>query len=351
VKRIAFISAFAFSALLQAQVLHGVGSTSEYPLFAEWSKNYKNVNSAVKLHYSATGSSRGVEEFLDGKADFVATGEALTEHQLQSARQKLGADVLQIPMVLGAVVPVYSVDGVDTELKFTGAALAGIYLGKITKWSDPEIADANPGISLPDATIKVVHRSDDSDTTYLWTEFLSKVSPEWKAGPGQGLKVNWPTGLGAKGDDGVEDLVVGPRLVNNRVDDFPRNIANSIGYVQLHYAIERNLPYGDVENGPEGFARATSSSLMAEAASAQAESPTAYRASLAGIPSMTGYPISSFTWILVPAEMRDKSKAKAMGDFLKWMLKEGQDFASELRYVGLPEAIVEDARAEAAKLH
>jgi phosphate transport system substrate-binding protein len=350
-KRIAFISAFVFSALLRAQVLHGVGSTSEYSLFAEWFKHYKSVNPAVKLHYSPTGSSRGVEEFLEGKADFVATGEVLTEQQLQSARQRLGADVLQIPMVVGAVVPVYSVDGVDTELKFTGAALAGIYLGKIRRWNDPEIADANPGVSLPDATITVVHRSDDSDTTYLWTEYLSKVSPEWKAGPGMGLKVNWPAGLGARGDDGIEDLVVGPRLLNVRVDDFPKNISNSIGYVQLHYAIERNLPYGDVENEPDAFARATPSSLMAEAASAAAESPNAYRASLAGVPSTTGYPISSFTWIVVPAEMKDKSKAKAMGDFLKWMLMKGQDSAAELHYVRLPEAIVEDAQAEVAKLH
>ena len=350
-KRIAFISAFVCSALLQAQVLNGVGSTSQYSLFSEWSKRYKKVSPAVKLHYTPTGSARGVEEFLEGKADFVATHEMLTDTQLKSGSQKLGGDILQVPMVLGAVVPIYTIDGVDVELKFTGAALAGIYLGKITKWNDSEIADANPGVTLPNATIKVVHRSDESDTTYMWTEYLSAISPEWKAGPGKGLNVKWPTGLGVKGDDGVEDLVVGPRLVNPRIDDLPAGISNSIGYVQLHYAIEHNLPYGDVENGSGEFTRATGSSLMAEATSAARETPNAFRQSLAGVPSPIGYPISSFTWILVPADMRDKAKAKAMSDFLKWMLNDGQNDAAELRYVRLPTAIVENAAAEAAKLH
>jgi phosphate transport system substrate-binding protein len=325
--RMALILACLSCALLNAQVLQGVGSSAQYPLFSQWSKGYKRVNSGVKLHYTPTDSAKGIEQFIQGNADFVVTDTMLTDEQLKMARQKFGADILQVPMVLDAVVPIYTVDGVDTELKFTGAALAGIYLGKITKWNDPEIADANPGVPLPDATIKVVHRSDGDDTTYLWTEFLSKVSPQWKAGPGTGLNVNWPTGLGAKGDDGVEDLVLGPRSVSYRVDDFPRNISNSIGYVPLHYAIERNLPYGDVENASEEFVRATASSLMAEAVSAAKESPNAYRGSLADVPSMTGYPISSFTWILVPAEIRDKAKAKAMADFLQWMLKEGQDSA------------------------
>jgi phosphate transport system substrate-binding protein len=186
----------------------------------------------------------------------------------------------------------------------------------------------------------------------MWTAFLSNVSKDWKAGPGKGLNVRWPVGLGAKGDDGVEDLVIGPSIAQSvRIDDYVRSISNSIGYVQLHYAIERNLPYGDVENASGGFARAAASSLMAEAASAAKESPNAYRASLADVPSETGYPISSFTWILVPADMRDKAKSKAMADFLNWMLKDGQKQAAELHYVRLPTAIVEDAQPEVAKLH
>jgi phosphate transport system substrate-binding protein len=348
-KRSALILAFVFSGLLHAQELHGVGSTSQYPLFSEWSHTYKKVNPAVKLHYRPTGSARGIERFLEGKADFVATHKGLTDQQLESAKQRFGADILQVPMVLGAVVPVYSVEGVDAELKFTGAALAGIYLGKIRSWSDPEIADANPGITLPDAPIKVVHRSDDTDTTYLWTEFLSDVSPEWKAGPGKGLNVNWPVGLGAKGEDGVEDLVLGPGG-NYGVEDLMKNIPNSIGYVQLRYAIERNLPYGDVENAAGAFVRATPSSLMAEADSAAKVIPNAYRSSIADVASPTGYPIASFTWILVPSQMRDKATANAMAGFLEWMLKEGQVSAAELRFVRLPTAIVEDATAQVAKL-
>jgi phosphate transport system substrate-binding protein len=348
--RAALISVCLSSALLHSQVLRGVGSTAQYPLFSQWSQSYKRVNSAVKLHYTPTGSSKGIEQFLDGKADFVATDKPLTDEQLKAARQKLGGDILQVPMVLGAVVPVYTVDGVDAELKFTGDALAGIYLGKITKWNDPEIADANPGVSLPDAVIKVVHRSDDNDTTYLWTEYLSEVSREWKTGPGKGLNVNWPVGLGAKGDDGVEDLVLGPRG-DYGVEDLTRGISNSIGYVQLRYAIERRLPYGDVENASGGFARAAASSLAAEAASAAKEGPGAYRASLTEMPSTTGYPISSFTWILVPADMRDKTKSRAMADFLRWMLNDGQGAAAALHYVRLPSAIVEDAQPEVSKLH
>lgn len=358
-KRVMLIATFAFSALLQAplhaplqaQVLHGVGSTAQYPLFSEWSKSYKHADPAVHLHYTPTGSARGIQEFLDGKADFVATDELLTEDQMKVAGQKLGADVLRVPMGIGAVVPVYSVDGVGVELKFTSAALAGIYLGKITRWDDPEIAGANPDVHLPDAAIKVVHRSDESDATYAWTEYLSHISPEWKAGPGKGLNVQWPVGMGAKGDDGVEDLVVGPSVANTlRVDDFPSNISNSIGYVQLHYAIERNLPYGDVENASGGFSRATATSLMAESTSAAKENPDAYRRSLADVPSETGYPISSFTWILVPAEMHDKQKAKAMAGFLKWMLEDGQNTAAEHHYVRLPNVIVQEAAAEVPKL-
>jgi phosphate transport system substrate-binding protein len=348
--RVLLILAYIYPALLPAQALHGAGSTSPYPLYSEWSKSFRKADNSVKLHYSPTGSAHGINQFLEGKADFAVTDMILNDQQLKTARQKLGGDILQIPMVLNAVVPVYSVQGVDTDLKFTRAALAGIFLGKITKWDDPEIADANPGVTLPDAVIKVVHRSDENDTTYLWTEFLSKVSPEWKAGPGIGLNVNWPVGLGVRGDDGEEDLVLGPRG-DYGVEDFLKNLSNSIGYVQLHYAIEHQLPYGDVENASGAFVRATGSSIMAEAASAAESSPDAYRQALADLPSATGYPISSFMWILVPSEMRDKAKAKAMADFLKWMLKDGQNSATDLHFVRLPPAIAENALAVVAKLH
>ncbi|MBV8113324.1 MAG: phosphate ABC transporter substrate-binding protein PstS [Silvibacterium sp.] len=348
-RRVAVLAVCFVSALLHAQTLHGVGSTAQYPLFEDWIKSYKKSNPGVKLHFTPTGSNRGIEEFLEGRTDFVATDIMPAGAQLQTAKQRLGGDILQVPMALDAVVPIYSVDGVNTELKFTAAALAGIYLGKITRWDDPEIADANPGVSLPSETIKVVHRSDDNDTTYLWTEYLSRVSPEWKAGPGAGLNVNWPVGLGAKGDDGVEDLVIGPKVTYD-VDDFPKALSNSIGYIQLHYAIERNLPYGDVENASGAIVRAAPSSIMAEAASATESMPNAYRGLLTDVASPTGYPIASFTWILVPANMQDKAKTKAMAGFLKWMLNEGQYSVVMQHYVKLPPAIIESAAAEVAKL-
>jgi phosphate transport system substrate-binding protein len=194
-----------------------------------------------------------------------------------------------------------------------------------------------------------VHRSDNNETTFLWTEFLTKVSSEWRAGPGKGLNVQWPIGLGAKGDDGVEDLVLGPRG-DYGIEDLVGSISNSIGYVQLHYAILHKLPYGDVQNASGAFARAAESSIMAEAASAAKSIPDAYRMSLANVSSQTGYPISSFTWILIPAKMQDKEKARAMADFLKWMLKDGQDSAEALHYVKLPASIVDPALAEVAKL-
>jgi phosphate transport system substrate-binding protein len=335
--------------LAPAQTLRGSGSTFPYPLYSQWFRVYERSNPAVRLHYKANGSANGISEFIEGKADFVATETPLTEDQLRAARQKLGGDILQIPTVLGAVVPIYRVDGADAELKFTAAALAGIYLGKITRWSDPEIADANPNVSLPDEKIVVVHRSDSSDTTYLWTDFLSKVSPEWRAGPSAGRSVKWPVGIGVSGDDEVEDLVVGPRG-DVRIDDVVRGIPNSIGFVELHFAIEKKLPYGDVQNASGAFARAAPSSVAAQATSVVASAPDAFRRPLVNEPSPTGYPISSFTWILVPSNMRDKAKAKAMSEFLRWALTDGQTIAKRLQYVPLPASITDAARAEAAKL-
>jgi phosphate transport system substrate-binding protein len=251
--------------------------------------------------------------------------------------------------VLGAVVPIYRVDGVDAELKFTGPALGGIYLGKITRWNDPAIADRQPDVSLPDDKIVVVHRSDSSDTTYLWTDFLSAASPEWRAGPGTGLNVKWPVGIGVSGDDGVEELVVGPRA-DFRIDDVIRGIPNSIGFVQLHFAIEQKLPYGDVQNSSGAFARAAPSSITAEAVSEAEAFPDAFRRLLVNEPRPTGYPIASFTWILVPANIRDKAKAEAMADFLRWALRDGQPIAEYLHYVRVPPQVVDAALGEVAKL-
>jgi phosphate transport system substrate-binding protein len=337
-----------FSGLASPQTLHGVGSAFPTPLYSQWFRTYEKANPKVKLHFKPAGSAAGISELIDGKADFAATETPLTDDQRKAAQQKLGSEILQIPTTLGAVVPIYRVDGADAELKFTAGALAGIFLGKITKWNDPAIADANPGVSLPDNNIVVVHRSDPSDTTLLWTDFLSEVSPQWKAGPGTGLSVKWPVGIGVSGDDGIEELVVGPKN-DIKIDDVIRGIPNSIGYVQLHFAIEQKLPYGDVESSQGAFVRAAESSIMAEAASAAAV-PDAFRKPLVNAPSPTGYPISTFTWILVPSNPRDKGKSKAIADFLRWALQEGQATAERLHYIPLPPEIVEEALGEVSKL-
>jgi phosphate transport system substrate-binding protein len=288
-----------------AQHVNGAGTRFTYPIYSHWFESFTKLHPSVKLHYQAVGSLKGVERFIDGEVDFAATDAPLTQEQLHKAKEKLGSDVIQIPTLLGAVVPIYKLQALDTELKFTASALADIYLGKITHWNDPELTRANPGVPLPDEKIMVVHRSEDSDSTYLWTDYLSRVSPQWKEGPGTGLKVRWPVGLGAKEDDGVEDLVIGPRGFYS-VEQLVSSIPNSIGYVDLHYAIEHKLPYGDVQNLSGVFVRATESSVMQAASSVATAIPDAFRASLAEQSSNKGFPISSFTWILVAKHTANK---------------------------------------------
>jgi phosphate transport system substrate-binding protein len=343
------LASILFASHGSAQTLQGAGSALSYSLYSKWFGDYRKHNPTIRIHYQPAGSSSGIDDLIRRKIDFSTTDIPLTEEQLKRASQELGASILQIPAVLDAVVPIYKVNGVDTELKFTGTALAGIYLGKITRWNDPEISNANPNVSLPDEKIIVIHRSDDSDTSYLWTGFLSHVSPDWKAGPGEGSKVKWPVGLGAKGDDGVEDLVVGP-TGNYGVMDLVSSIPNSIGYVRLHYAIENKLPYGDVQNSSGAYVRATESSVMDAASSETRAAREMFRVSLADEPNQTGFPISSFTWILVPAKMQNKAKAKAMADFLTWMLRDGQGTAESLHFIKLPTNVVDRALAEIAKI-
>jgi phosphate transport system substrate-binding protein len=329
-----------------AQTLRGAGSTFPYTLYTKWIENYRKLHPGVKIHYLPTGSSVGIEHLLDGKAEFAATDTPLTEAQRAAIKNKFGSDVLEIPSMLGAVVPIYKVKEVNSELKFTAAALAGIYLGTIRTWDDPEIANANPSVSLPNDKIIVVHRSDTSDTTYHWTDFLSRVSPEWKSGPGTGLNVKWPIGLAAKGDDGVEDIVVGP-TGNYGIVDLVSNVPNSIGYVQLHYALENSLPYGDVQSATGGFVRATKTSLATAAAEGLPEN---FRGSIENERGPGTYPISFFTWIVVPAKMHDQADAQAMADFLKWILTNGQTSAEALYYAKLPQPVVEKAMEEIQKL-
>jgi phosphate transport system substrate-binding protein len=251
----------------------------------------------------------------------------MNDQQLKDFQDKRGGGVLHFPTVLGAVVATYNLPDVTAELNFTPEALAGIFLGKITKWNDAEIAKANPGVKLPDNDIVVVHRSDGSGTTYIWVDFLSKVSPEWKEKVGVGGSVNWPVGLGGKGNEGVSGLI--------------KQTKYSIGYVELIYAIHNSLPFGKVKNSSGSFVKAELSSVTAAAAAAAKNMPDDFRVSITNASGKDAYPISSFTWLLIPAKITDEGKKKVLTGFLQWMLSDGQNLTEALSYARLPKPVVE----------
>lgn len=310
-----------------AQTLNGAGSTFPYPLYQQWFAEYRKANPTVKVNYQAIGSGTGIQKIIDGSVDFAATEDPMTDQQLKEAKDKRGADILHFPIVMGAIVPIYNVPDVKADLNFTPAALAGIYLGKIKRWNDPEIAKANPDIKLRPDPIVVVRRQDGAGSTYLWTEFLSSVSPEWKAGPGKGMTVKWPIGLSAKGDEGVVGLV--------------ENTWDSIGYVELAYALSEHLPHGKIKNSAGNFVAATPESIHAAAGVLSHGVPNDLRVSFANAPGRDAYPISSFTWLLVPTKLKDPTKEKALAALVKWMLTEGQKSAEDLSYAKLPEGFVQ----------
>jgi phosphate transport system substrate-binding protein len=312
---------------VDAQTLNGAGSTFPNPIYRKWFSDYRKLDPAVKVNYQATGSGTGIQKITDGSVDFGATDDPMTDAQLRAAKDKRGGvDILHFPTVMGAIVPIYNVPGVTGDLNFTPAALAGIYLGKITKWNDPEIARANPGVSLRDDPIKVVYRQDASGATFLWTEFLSSVSPEWKAGPGQGLTVKWPVGLSVKGDEGVVHLV--------------ENTWDAIGFVEYSYAFLEKLPHGKVRNSAGVFVAASPASVAA-AAGNLSSIPSDMRASFVNPPGREAYPIASLTWLLVPSKLADAGKQKAMSSLLRWVLTEGQKSAAALGYAPLPSTVVQ----------
>jgi phosphate transport system substrate-binding protein len=267
-------------------------------------------------------SGGGIRQVLAGTVDFGATDGPMSDEQLGHAKTR----ILHFPTVLGAVVPTYNIPGISQELKFTPQALAGIYLGKITKWNDEELTRTNPGASLPGADIVVVHRSDGSGTSYVWTDYLSKVSGEWKTRVGKGTSVNWPVGLGGKGNEGVAGLV--------------KQTPNSIGYVELIYAIQNKLPYGLVRNSSGNFIRAELATVTAAAAAAAKEMPDDFRVSITNPAGENAYPVASFTWLLVPAIIEDETKRQVIVEFLRWMLTEGQKHAEPLAYARLPKEVV-----------
>jgi phosphate transport system substrate-binding protein len=301
--------------------LNGAGATFPYPIYSKWFSEYHKVHSDVQINYQSIGSGGGIRQVTEGTVDFGASDMPMTDEQLSEAQGKLKTKVLNLPSVLGAVVPAYNIPGVSGEVKFTPEALAGIFLGKITKWNDKAISSVNSGVNLPDKDIIVVHRSDGSGTTFIWTDYLSKVSADWKNQVGSGTSVKWPIGLGGKGNEGVSGSI--------------RQLQGSIGYVELIYALQNNIPFGSVRNEAGVFLKASLEGVTAAAASAP-KMPADFRVSITNAPGKDAYPISSFTWLLIPQQSKDPAKGKILADFLRWMLGDGQKMTNELSYAPLP---------------
>ena len=302
--------------------LNGAGATFPYPIYSKWFSQYHQQHPDIEINYQSIGSGGGIRQVTAGTVDFGASDGPMTDQQLKDAKLK----IIHLPTVLGAVVPAYNIPGIKGELRFTSDILAGIYLGKITSWNDSAIARVNSGVSLPNQPIVVVHRSDGSGTTYIWTDYLSKVSSDWNSQIGKGTSVRWPVGLGAKGNEGVAGMI--------------RQMDGAFGYIELIYALSNNIAFGSVKNAAGDFVKATLESTTAAAASVKAMPPD-FRVSITNAPGKNAYPISSFTWLLIPADWKDKSKEKVMVDFLNWMLDEGQTMTSQLNYAPLPKAVKE----------
>src|ERR1700756_2129117 len=280
--------------------LSGAGATFPYPMYSKWFSEYSKSHSGVEINYQSIGSGGGIRQVTAGTVDFGASDMPMTDKQLQESKTK----ILNLPTVLGADVPAYNVPGVSGEVKFTPEVLAGIFLGKISRWNDKAITSVNPDITFPDKEIIVVHRSDGSGTSFIWTDYLSKVSPDWKAQVGADTSVKWPVGMGGKGNEGVSGLV--------------HQLSGSIGYVELIYAVQNKIPYGIVRNSSGNFVKASLESVTAAAASAP-KMPADFRVSITNAPGKEAYPISSFTWLLIPTPSKDPNKGKILQNFLGWM--------------------------------
>src|SRR3989449_5586234 len=316
--RLKLPAAFGFALALvgagrAAVLVNGAGATFPYPIYSKWFDEFHKRKPDVQISYQSIGSGGGRRQVTDGTVDFGASDGPMTDEQLAATK----VPILHLPTVLGAVVPTFNLKGVES-LRFTPETVAGIFLGKITRWDDPAIAQANPGVTLPAEAIVPVHRSDGSGTTYVFTDYLTKVSPEWAKSVGKGTAVNWPVGLGGKGNEGVTGLV--------------KQTPNAIGYVELIYAVQNKLPYGDVRNRAGKFVPASLQSVSAAAAAAAASMPADFRVSITDATGADAYPIASFTWLLVPARIADANKGRALTQFLEWMLGEGQALAAPLNY-------------------
>src|SRR6202048_3101310 len=330
-KRIAgiFLVALVVVSMASAQALliNGAGATFPNPIYSKWFDEYHKIKPTDQINYQSVGSGAGIKQVTEGTVDFGASDGPMNDDQLKAFQEKHGFGIMHFPTVLGAVVPTYNIPGVTAALNFTPDALAGIFLGKITKWNDPAIAGPNKGVNLPANDIVVVHRSDGSGTSYIWTDYLSKVSDEWKTKVGKGTSVNWPVGLGGKGNEGVAGLV--------------KQTPNSFGYVELIYAIQNKMPYGKVKNSSGEFIKADLASVTAAAAATAKDMPDDFRVSITNAPGKNAYPISSFTWLLIPEKFQDANKRDAIKNMLTWALADGQNFTEALSYAKLPKEVVE----------
>jgi phosphate transport system substrate-binding protein len=303
-------------------LLNAAGATFPYPIYSKWFTEYNRIHPDIQINYNSIGSGGGIRQLQAGTVDFGASDAPMTDDQMKQAK----VPVLHFPTVLGAVVPAYNLEGVNQDLNFTGQVLADIFLGKITKWNDPALAAINKNVELPDTDVVVVHRSDGSGTSYVWTDYLSKVSKEWETKVGFNTSVNWPVGLGGKGNEGVAGLV--------------KQTPGAIGYVELIYAIQNNLPYGLVKNAAGIFEKASLAGVTAAAASEAKKIPADFRVSITDASGKAAYPICSFTYLLIPSKIDDPTKKKAIKDFLHWMLTDGQKDAEGLSYAKLPSDVV-----------
>jgi phosphate transport system substrate-binding protein len=323
-KKLIAVIALAIGSVASAQriQINGAGATFPNPIYSKWFSEYNRMHPNVEINYQSIGSGGGIRQLSAGTVFFGASDGPMTNDQIYAA----GFPVLHLPTVLGGVVPVYNIPGFDGELRFTGPVLADIFLGKITKWNDPAIKNLNPTANLPGVDITVVHRSDGSGTSYIWCDYLSKVSPEYRRTVGVATSVNWPVGVGGKGNEGVAGLV--------------KQTPGAIGYVELIYALQNKIDYGAVQNQAGQFVRASTETVSNAAAGAAKSMPADFRVSITNAPGKDVYPISSFTWLLFNERPSDKVRARTMVDFTKWALTEGQKYTAELGYAPLPKEVV-----------
>jgi phosphate transport system substrate-binding protein len=323
------LCAFPVLPAVAQTTLNGAGATFPNPMYSKWFSEYHKLHADVQVNYQSIGSGGGIRQVTEGTVDFGASDMPMTDVQLSEAQGKLKTKVLNIPSVMGAVVPAYNIPGVSGEVKFTPDALAGIFLGKISKWNDKAITSVNPGVNFPDKEIIVIHRSDGSGTTFIWTDYLSKVSSDWQSQVGSNTSVKWPIGLGGKGNEGVAGSI--------------RQLQGAIGYVELIYAVQNNIPFGSVRNAAGTFVKASLEGVTAAAASAP-KMPADFRVSITNAPGKDAYPISSFTWLLIPQQSKDSAKGKILADFLTWMVGDGQKMTAALSYAPLPDSVVQKVK-------